>query len=203
MPARGLDAATVLAATEEVLRRHGPAKATVVDVARALGVSHAAVYRHFPSKNALREAVTRQWLGCARDELAEIAADDHVPPAHRLGSWLHALHDSKYTAVKDDPELFSTFGALAAEHSSVAAEHVADLVGLLRDIVAAGVDNGDFAAVDPAETAAAIFDATCEFHHPAHAADWHRDDTHARLDRVVALLVTGLRGHPDRPGSPQ
>ncbi|MFE4717550.1 TetR/AcrR family transcriptional regulator, partial [Streptomyces sp. NPDC056728] len=29
----------ILEATEEVLRRHGPAKANVVDVARALGVS--------------------------------------------------------------------------------------------------------------------------------------------------------------------
>ena len=33
----------ILAAAEEVVRRFGPAKATVVDVARALGVSHAAV----------------------------------------------------------------------------------------------------------------------------------------------------------------
>ena len=48
----------ILQAAEEVLRRHGPAKANVVDVARALGVSHGTVYRHFPSKQALREAVT-------------------------------------------------------------------------------------------------------------------------------------------------
>ena len=36
----------ILATAEDVIRRFGPAKATVVDVARALGVSHAAVYRH-------------------------------------------------------------------------------------------------------------------------------------------------------------
>ncbi|MGH3503552.1 MAG: hypothetical protein ACRDQA_22030 [Nocardioidaceae bacterium] len=30
-------------------------------------MSHAAVYRHFPSKAALREAVTRRWLGSAYD----------------------------------------------------------------------------------------------------------------------------------------
>jgi AcrR family transcriptional regulator len=32
----------ILATAEDVIRRFGPAKATVVDVARALGVSHAA-----------------------------------------------------------------------------------------------------------------------------------------------------------------
>ena len=49
-----LDEDSILAATEDVLRRYGPSKATVLDVARALGVSHASVYRHFPSKTALR-----------------------------------------------------------------------------------------------------------------------------------------------------
>ena len=52
-----LTAEQVLVAAEDVLRRYGPAKATVVDVARELGVSHGSVYRHFPSKTALRDAV--------------------------------------------------------------------------------------------------------------------------------------------------
>lgn len=49
-----LSAERILDTAEEVLRRFGPAKASVLDVARALGVSHGSVYRHFPSKAALR-----------------------------------------------------------------------------------------------------------------------------------------------------
>jgi AcrR family transcriptional regulator len=52
-----LTADRILDTAEEVLRRYGPAKATVIDVARALGVSHGNVYRFFPSKVALRDAV--------------------------------------------------------------------------------------------------------------------------------------------------
>ena len=59
-PQTPLDSEAILSATEEVLRRQGPSKAMVVDVARVLGVSHTAVYRHFPSKAALRKAVTRR-----------------------------------------------------------------------------------------------------------------------------------------------
>ena len=57
----------ILEAAEDVLRRQ-PAKATVVDVARALEVSHGSVYRHFPSKAALRDgrAVAREDLGATR-----------------------------------------------------------------------------------------------------------------------------------------
>jgi len=52
----------VLATVEEVIRRFGPDKATLVDVARALGVSHAAVYRHVPSKAELRDLVVGVWI---------------------------------------------------------------------------------------------------------------------------------------------
>ena len=63
----------ILDVTEDVLRRFGLAKATVVDVARALDVSHGSVYRHFPSKASLREAVAKRWLDRANAPLEEIA----------------------------------------------------------------------------------------------------------------------------------
>ncbi|WP_432991513.1 TetR family transcriptional regulator [Dactylosporangium sp. CA-233914] len=188
-----LDAETIMLATENVLRRYGPAKATVVDVARALGVSHAAVYRHFPSKTALREAVTRRWLGRAHDELAGLAADAHRPPPQRLHAWLRALYDTKRGTARTDPELFATYGVLAQENSAVAAEHVAALLHQLETIVAAGVAAGDFAAADPAAAARAVFAATAAFHHPAHVAEWRRDDRDELFAGVCALVVNGLR----------
>ena len=52
----------ILAAAETVLRRHGVEKANVVDIAKILKVSHAAIYKHFPSKKALMDAVAAHWL---------------------------------------------------------------------------------------------------------------------------------------------
>ncbi len=63
----------ILEAAENVLRRYGLSKATVVDVARMLGVSHGSVYRHFASKAELREAVLRVWLSRVHDSLEIIA----------------------------------------------------------------------------------------------------------------------------------
>ncbi len=73
-----LTAEQILDAAEDVLRRFGPEKANVVDVARALGVSHGSVYRHFSSKAALRDAVTERWLARVSDPLAR---DRRAPPA--------------------------------------------------------------------------------------------------------------------------
>lgn len=182
-----LDAEAVLVATEEVLRRHGPAKATVVDVARALGVSHTAVYKHFPSKTALREAVTRRWLDRGRDSLAAVAADATRDPAARLRGWLFAVLAAKRARAAQDPELYAAYALLAAEHSAVAADHVADLLEQLRNLIADG-----FAVPDPAATARAVFDATTRFHHPAHTADWDCAAIESDLDAVCALLLDGL-----------
>ncbi|MEU8874426.1 TetR family transcriptional regulator [Streptomyces javensis] len=188
-----LDAETILTATEDVLRRHGPAKATVLDVARALGVSHASVYRHFPSKAALREAVTRRWLARARAPLAAIAADPRQAPPERLHTWFTTLFTAKRTLLSEDPELFATYRVLTAEHSSAAVDHVTDLTEQLRVIIADGVTSGDFTSPDPTATARTVFDATMAYHHPAHAHEWQARGSEAALQSICALLIEGLR----------
>lgn len=80
-----LSAERILDTAEEVLRRFGPAKATVLDVARALGVSHGSVYRHFPSKAALRAAVAERWLARVSTPLVEIATGEVRPPTGCAG----------------------------------------------------------------------------------------------------------------------
>jgi AcrR family transcriptional regulator len=188
-----LDADTILAATEAVLRRHGPAKANVVDVARELGVSHGAVYRYFPSKAALREAVTRRWLGRSTARLAAIADDAAITPPQRLRAWSAAVLDVKRATVTSEPELFETYRALVGEQGGAAAEHVAELLAQLARILAAGMSDGSFAPADPAATAEVVFTSLDAFHHPAHADEWARPGTDARLDAVCTLVLAGLQ----------
>lgn len=182
----------ILEAAQDVLRRYGPAKATVVDVARALGVSHGSVYRHFPSKTALREAVTQRWLDESHAALAAVMAED-APAAARLRDWLSALFSFKRKKALDDPELFATYMVLVKEASAVIDGHVADMVGQIRQIIAAGVEGGELAAPDPAAAARAVFDATARFHNPAHAADWSLPGIDDDFAALCDLLLLGLK----------
>ncbi|MDQ0813238.1 AcrR family transcriptional regulator [Streptomyces sp. B3I7] len=190
--ARPLDAEAILTATEAVLRRHGPEKATVRDVARALGVSHASVYRHFPSKAALREAVTRRFISRAHEGLGPLARDTRLAPPDRVRAWLTALFTCKRNMTCEDPELFATHRILVAEHRAAATDHVADLLEQLSGIITDGVRTGDFAPTDPTATARTLFDATMAYHHPAHAPEWQLPETEAALQSVCTLLIAGL-----------
>ena len=188
-----LTAERILEATEEVLRRHGPAKATVVDVARALGVSHGSVYRHFRTKAVLREAVTKRWLDRTSAALSGIAAAEDRDPEARLRDWLTALFDAKRHKAGDDPELFATYTVLTEENVEAVAEHITDLTAQLTRIVRAGVDAGAFTSTDPATTARALFQATGRFHDPGYAREWEQPGVQGEFEAVVDLLVRGLR----------
>src|ERR1700729_629066 len=83
----------ILATAEDVIRRFGPAKATVVDVARALGVSHAAVYRHIATKAELRDLVVERWMEATMSPLRAIVAKPGPAPQQlrRLGDAMIAV----------------------------------------------------------------------------------------------------------------
>jgi AcrR family transcriptional regulator len=188
-----LDAETIVSATEEVLRRHGPEKTTVLDVARLLGVSHGSVYRHFPSKAALREAVIRRWLDRVREDLAAAVQESGPNAPDRLRGLLTTMFATKWAKAGEDPELFATFRVLAAEHSTVSSGHVDFLLSEVRAVVADGIAGGDFAAGEPEATARAILNATCRFHAPAHAAEWNSPDIEAESAAVISLILDGIR----------
>jgi AcrR family transcriptional regulator len=181
----------ILEATEEVLRRYGLAKATVVDVARALDVSHGSVYRHFPSKASLRQAVVKRWLDRASAPLQKIAEATGPAPA-RLDKWLRTMLDIKFRKVGEDPEMFATYLTLAQEACETVRAHKEHLVDQVVHIIADGVKQGVFQAADVKATARAVFEATTRYHHPAHADEWKDPARTARIDALLGLLLKGL-----------
>jgi AcrR family transcriptional regulator len=191
MTTETLSADRILEAAEQVLRRYGPAKANVVDVARALGVSHGSVYRHFPNKAALRDAVTERWLADISASLAAVANEERAAP-ERLQGWLDLLVSTKRSKALDDPELFATYIELTATAREVVIAHVDTLVAQLARIIADGVAKGAFEAADPLATGRAIFDATARFHNPVHAPEWSDPGIDAAYEGVRALVLSGL-----------
>ena len=182
----------ILATAEDVIRRFGPAKATVVDVARALGVSHTAVHKHVGSKAELRDMVLGRWLESTMPPLRAIVAE-RGPAPKRLRKLIDALIAVKRRRSADDPELFTAYRTLAADAKSVIAAHVEEMIGLVAKIIASGVEEGTFRAADPMAMGRAVLVATSRFHHPAHAAEWGDRAIDAAYEDVWQLLMDGLR----------
>lgn len=191
MAAQTLTRDRVLDAAEDALRRYGPGKTTVVDVARALGVSHGTVYRHVVSKAELLDAVLGRWLSRMSPPLAAIA-EEPGPAGDRLWRWLTTLMSLKHDKARTDPDLFAAYALLSADARAIVVAHVEELNQQVTTIVADGMASGEFAAGDPPMVARGVWDATSRFHHPAHAVEWTAEPIEQSFQAVWNLLLSGL-----------
>ena len=181
----------ILAAAEDVIRRFGPSKATVVDVARALGVSHTAVYKHVSSKAELRDLVVGQWVEATMPPLRAIVVQPG-PAQQRLRDLIDALIEVKRRRANDDAELFTAYRTLAADAQSVVSAHIEEMIKLVATVIGSGVQDGTFRTIDPVAMGRAVLVATSKFHHPAHAAEWGDPAIDAAYNDVWRLLMDGL-----------
>ena len=186
----------ILATAEGVIRRFGLAKANVVDVARALGVSHAALYRHVATKAELMDLVVGRWVEATMPPLRAIA-EAAGPAPRRLRKLVDALVAVKRRQAAEDPELLATYRALAAD-GRFSAAYFEKLLELIASIIRSGVKEGSFRSVDPVASGRAVLFATSRFHHPAHAAEWADPATDAAYSDVWKLLMDGLSATQSR-----
>ena len=113
-----------------MLRRYGPAKTKVVDVARALGVSHGSVYRHFASKAALRDAVAERWL--ARSLPRSRRSPTRRAPAPSGCALARPPRRRQAQQALEDPELFRPTSSSRSRRARSSQAHVETLAGTAR-----------------------------------------------------------------------
>lgn len=195
MKADGLTIERILDAAEDVLRRFGPRKTTVVDVARALGVSHGTVYRHVAGKKDLTDALTARWLHRLAEPLGAIATAE-APADVRLQRGLDPLVRSKHARFREDPEVSAAFPALAAEACGLVAARVGELVEQAAAILAAGIAEGVFAPGEPQRVARTVPDDRLRFHHAAHRHEWGDPAVDEASAHILVLVLRGLGRAP-------
>ncbi len=183
---------SILEAAEELLRRHGPQKTNVVDVARHLGMSHANVYRHFANKAAIQDAVAARWLHRIAEPLDAIVVENSSAET-RLRRWVTRLVEIKRQSIKDDPELFATYNALAEASRAVIDDHVTHLRAQLARIITDGIQTGEFKVKNVALAAQAVHEAVTRFQHPFFVT---RPEKHSDgADVVMNFMVAGLKAN--------
>jgi AcrR family transcriptional regulator len=157
--------ARIMETAEALFRRLGFAKTAVADIAAELKMSPANVYRFFPSKNAIVEAICRRCLAEV-EEKAWAAARAKGPAAARMERlFLEILAYHKENLLIEQR---------VNEMVVFAMENMWDTIRVHKDvmrnvvelIIRDGIDAGEFEPVDPRETAELILRAMIGACHP-------------------------------------
>jgi len=168
----------VLEAAKEAFTRSG-ADASLDDIAKQAGVGAGTLYRHFPSREALIEAVYRtevERLAAAERNFAETMA-----PMEALRAWMLLFVD--YIATKKI--IAPALNTLVGGHSKVFEASYNQIWEAIRALVKRAIKSGEIRKdLDPIDLLRALIGVS----NVASSPDWQQS---AR--RLVDILVTGSR----------
>lgn len=168
----------ILEVAKEVFTRSG-ANASLDDIAKEAGVGAGTLYRHFPTRDALIEAVYRS-------EVEKLAAAEKkfsasLPPIEALRAWMLLFVD--YIATKQiiAPALNSLVGGPSKLYEGSRGQ----IQGAIDALVERAIKNGDIRRdLEPFDLLRALIGVS----HVASGPDWRQS---AR--RLVGILITGSR----------
>lgn len=188
----------ILDAAEEQFRRMGYAKTAVADIARALGMSPANIYRFFASKAAINEAICEKHFAAIHGLMRAIMAEDR-PAAERLERFVLELHRYNKTRCVAERRLHDMVEAGMEENWHAVERHIAAIHEMVAELIADGVKRGEFAEiVEPMDASNAICTACTGVLHPTLIAQFAHKDLEEDARRVVRYLIRALA--PSGPG---
>jgi AcrR family transcriptional regulator len=168
----------ILEVAKRAFARSG-ANASLDDIAKQAGVGPGTLYRHFPSRDALLEAVYRnevEKLGAAERELSQ-----KLPPVEALRAWMLLFVD--YIATKQiiAPALNTLVGGPTKVYQASRSQIQEAIDALVERAIKSGEIRRD---LDPFDLLRALIGVS----NVASAPDWPQS---AR--RLVDILITGSR----------
>ena len=168
----------ILEVAKEAFTRSG-ANASLDDIARQSGVGAGTLYRHFPTRDALLEAVYRtevEKLAAAEKKFAE-----SMPPIEALRAWMMLFVD--YIATKKI--IAPALNAMVGGHSKVIEASYAQTQAAIRALVKRAIESGEMRRdIDAVDLLKALVGVAFMSASP----DWQQS---AR--RLVDILITGSR----------
>lgn len=184
----------ILDVAERLYDAMGFEKVTVTDVARALGMSPANLYRSFANRQAIDEAVTKRTLAAVEDaawQVARTAAADPIAAFRQLCSDI---------ALKMSDILFRSGRAsdlcLAATrgHWPPVRDFTDTLHGVIRHVIAEGQRQGVMRADLPLEqTSSAVVSAMVKVWHPVMLDTFGVADLESETTALTQLVLSALQ----------
>ncbi len=193
--------ARIVDVAEEHFRRVGYAKTAVADIADALGMSPANVYRFFPSKLAINEAICLRCMEESHALIHSVAATQR-PAAERLEEMmleLHRFNKSRFTSERRIHDMVEV--AMQENWNSIEA-HFRTVIACVARIIADGVALGEFQPVQDLEaTALTVKQAFFSVLHPVAIAQCADRDLEDQTRRIARLAIRALKAPQPSPQS--
>ncbi len=180
----------ILVVAERLFRQIGYQKTTVADIAKALRMSPANVYRFFDSKKAIHQAVARLLMGEV-EEAAQAIAARPGPAVGRLRELLTTIHHMNSERYVGDSKLHEMVAIAMEENWEVCNAHIQLIGEIIGSVIGQGVASGEFEVADVPVAAICTCMAMMRFFHPQMIAQCI-DKPSPTLDQMIDFIIAGF-----------
>jgi AcrR family transcriptional regulator len=180
----------ILVTAERLFRDIGYQKTTVADIAKALRMSPANVYRFFDSKRSITAGVARRLMRDVDVAFQAIAAQPRSATA-RLREMLATVHRINSDRFAGDSKMHEMVAVAMEENWEVCQAHIEYLIGVTAGVIADGVASGELYAPDVGVAALCVLTAMLRFIHPQFIAEF-ADKPSPTLDQMIDFVIAGL-----------
>lgn len=194
----------IMDVAEEHFRRVGYAKTAVADLAEVLGMSSANIYRFFPTKAAINEAICQRCLEEVHALMDTVAAGDGLP-SERLKKLLIEIHRFNRGRYVGDRRVHDMVEVAMEENWSSIEAHFGFIVGCFARLIGEGIAAGEFRPCDPVKTGLTVKNACTGIMHPVMIAECmrHGRDMDEFAERISSFVVDALKFSPRPAGQPE
>ncbi len=182
----------ILAKADELFRRYGAAKTTIADIAGALGMSSANIYRHFPTRNALLEASAERNIATVRSAVTLLAAGpgSAISRIERIVLAIFRFHKD---LLRSERQVYRLV-LLAIEEDWACVKTYNDfLLDTFTRLIRDGIAAGEFRRAPLRPTAHAVLDCLSIALHPHLRHDFTHDASESRVRAQIRLIDRALR----------
>jgi len=191
-PAADETRARIVTEAERLFRHYGYSKTTVADIAEACSMSSANVYRFFPSKSAINEAICGVIISNLESELRKIASAD-APASTRLTQLIELLARQTAEMLTHEKKVHEMVVVAMEENWGAIERHLDFTDALIASIIASGIGSGEFRQQDPKHAARCVHFALVGFKHPVVAAQCGSDPDTPTPSEMAAFILSALK----------
>ena len=188
----------ILSVAWDLFRQLG-ARTTVADIADKSGMSSANVYRFFPSKQALNEAVCENLLG----EMLKAARRELSAPgtaAQRIAGMMMTMHRLMRDQMTDQARVHEIVQIAMDEIWPPIVDYLHKCAAMLAETIAEGQATGEFGPGDPKELGWQTLQSCVVIHDPTMIAQCPAIRPEARPEDAVNFALRALANQ--RPPAP-
>lgn len=179
----------ILTMAEQLFRQRGFVAVSIADIAAALDMSPANVFKHFHSKTALVDAIAERHLSDVADRFV---ADD-LPPREQLLRFVLRLLDSHLEDIQKNPYIFEMVLVSIEAKIEAGKRYREKVIQKLEVIIREGVAEGRYHCADPALAARTVADVLAGVLHPVLIVKDDRDTLVEKARNIVDFADAALQ----------